>query len=126
MFQVCSNNKLYSPIYDQIYAWYCKTFKKLFPDGITGNYYFFLMSTNDSIFLLMENTYCTKLKVSSEFKKIVSLTQLCSTAFPIASHKQHVGIWHKTNLELDIWRQRPNEYYDSLYYSYTNTAPEIK
>lgn len=45
MFQVCSNNKLYSPFMINS-CLYCKTFKKLFPDGITGNYYFFLMSTN--------------------------------------------------------------------------------
>ena len=81
---------------------YCKTFKKLFPDGITGNHYFFLMSTNAQHFPSNgKHLYCTKLKVSSEWKKISLSHQFCSTAFPIESHKQHVGTSGiKTNLEL--------------------------
>lgn len=49
---------------------HCETFQKLFPDGITGNHYFFWGALMHSICLLMENTYCAELKVSSEQRKI--------------------------------------------------------
>lgn len=40
------------------------------------------------IFLLMENTYCAELVVSSEQRKIGLCPLVCSTPFSVVSHKQ--------------------------------------
>lgn len=85
---------------------HCEMFKKLFPDGIIGNHYFFSGAFMHRIFLLMENTYCAELEVSSEQRKIHRCPLFCSTPFSIVSHKQDVSFWHENHSGLDIWSQR--------------------
>lgn len=65
-------NNLYSHLVTDSYL-HPETFKKSFPDGITGNRYFFSEALMHNILCLMENIYCTELEVSSEQRK----TGLC-------------------------------------------------
>lgn len=103
MFQVCKVSFFPYLMIDS--CLYCETFKKSFPDGITGNHYFFSGALMRSIFLLMENTYCTKREVSLEQRKIGLCPSFCSTPFSVVSHRQDVSLWHENHSGIAIWNQ---------------------
>lgn len=64
MSQFCKRNCVPSFAFDS--GLHSATFKKSFPDGITGNHYFFSAALMHNIFPLIENIYCTEFEVSSE------------------------------------------------------------
>lgn len=75
----------------------------------------------------MENTYCTKLAVSSEQTKIGLRPLFCSTPFSIVSHKQDEGVWHKNHSGADRHSQWSGWGLWSLHRpSCTITAPGAK
>lgn len=49
------------------------------------------------IFLLMENTYCTKYEVSLEQRKIGLCPSFSSTPFSVVNHRQDVSLWHENH-----------------------------
>lgn len=55
---------------------------------------FFSGALTHGIFLVMQNTYCTELDVSSEQWKI-GLYPNFANSISIVSHKQDMSLWHE-------------------------------